>query len=60
MAMALPSAAEVAPLRTQFLAVRNSCEQAVVRTDREREELMAPYTEVQALAVDICETVACF
>lgn len=59
-AMALPSAAEVATLRTQFLAVRNSREQAVVRTDREREELQALYNEAQALAVDICDTVEFF
>jgi len=60
LAMALPSAAEVATLRTQFLTVRNSREQAVVRTDREREELQALYNEAQALAVDICDTVEFF
>jgi len=59
-AMALPSAAEVATLRTQFLAVRNTRELALVKTDREREELMALYTEAQILAVDICDTVEFF
>jgi len=58
--MALPSAAEVATLRTQFLTLRNQREQAVVKTDREREELMALYAEAQALAVDICDTVEFF
>jgi hypothetical protein len=58
--MALPSAAEVATLRTQFLSLRNQREQAVVKTDREREELMALYTEAQILAVDICDTVEFF
>ena len=59
-AMALPSAAEVATLRTQFLAVLNTRELALVKTDREREELMALYTEAQILAVDICDTVEFF
>ena len=58
--MALPSAAEVATLRTQFLAVFHLREQALVKTDREREELMALYTEAQALAVDLCDTVEFF
>ena len=58
--MALPSAAEVAALRTQFLAVFNQRDQALVKTDREREELMALYTEAQVLAVDICDTVEFF
>lgn len=58
--MALPSAAEVATLRTQFLTLRNQREQALVKTDREREELMALYTEGQTLAVDICDTVEFF
>lgn len=58
--MALPSAAEVGAIRTQFLAVFNQRDQAEVTTDREREELMALYTEAQALAVDICDTVEYF
>ena len=58
--MALPSAAEVAALRTQFLTLFNQRDQAVVKTDREREELMALYTEAQILAVDICDTVEFF
>ena len=39
--MSLPSAAEVAALRTQYLAVRGTQHQAVEKTDREREELAA-------------------
>jgi len=58
--MALPSAAEVATLRTQFLTLRNQRDQAAVKTDREREELSAYYTEAQALAVDLCDTVEFF
>ncbi len=58
--MALPSAAEVAALRTQFLTLFNQRDQALVKTDREREELMALYTEAQILAVDICDTVEFF
>lgn len=58
--MALPSAAEVAALRTQFLTLFNQRDLAMVKTDREREELMALYAEAQALAVDICDTVEFF
>ncbi len=58
--MALPSAAEVATLRTQFLALYHQQDQALFKTDREREELMALYPEAQTLAVDICETVEFF
>ena len=58
--MALPSAAEVATLRTQFLTLFNQRDLALVKTDREREELMALYTEAQILAVDICDTVEFF
>lgn len=58
--MALPSASEVAALRTQFLTLFNQRDQALVKTDREREELMALYTEAQILAVDICDTVEFF
>ena len=58
--MALPTAAEVGALRTQFLALHNQRDQALVTTDREREELMALYAEAQALAVDICDTVEYF
>ncbi len=59
-AMTLPSAAEVAALRAQFLAVFSQRDQAVVNTDRQREELMALYAEAQTLAVDICDTVEFF
>ena len=58
--MALPSAAEVSTLRTQFLTLFNQRDLAMVKTDREREELMALYTEAQALAVDLCDTVEFF
>lgn len=60
LAMALPSAAEVGTLRTTFNTLRGQQQQAVVKTDREREESQAVYPESQALAVDICETVEFF
>ncbi|MBI3878258.1 MAG: hypothetical protein HY300_20235 [Verrucomicrobia bacterium] len=59
-AMALPSAAETGTLRTQFTALRNSQQQAVVNTDQQREEEMALYPEAQVLAVDLCDTVEFF
>lgn len=59
-AMALPSAAEVAALRAQFLTLRNQRDQAVLKTEREREEAMALYPEAQVLAVDLCDTVEFF
>lgn len=55
--MTLPSAAEIATTRTAFLTLRNQQTQAVVKTDREREELSALYAPGYALAVDICDTV---
>ncbi|KAF0180162.1 MAG: hypothetical protein FD161_940 [Limisphaerales bacterium] len=58
--MSLPSAAEVAALRTAYLAVRGTQSQAVEKTDREREELAALYNQAYALAVDICESVEFF
>lgn len=51
--MALPAAAEIATLRNQQT-------QALVKTDREREELGALYAQGYALAVDICDTVEFF
>jgi hypothetical protein len=42
-AMSLPSAAEVATLRTQFLTLFNQRDQALVKTDREqRSQLKTP------------------
>ncbi len=58
--MALPAAAEIATLRTAFLTLRNQQTQALVKTDREREELGALYAQGYALAVDICDTVEFF
>lgn len=58
--MALPSAAEVATLSTQFRTLRAQSRQAQTTTDREREEVGALYAEAQALAVDICDTVEFF
>lgn len=58
--MSLPSAAEVAALRTEFNALRAQSQTAQTNTDREREELQAMYAEAQALAVDICDTVEYF
>jgi len=55
--MALPSAAQVAALRDEFVTIHNQVQQAEVNTDREQEELRALYDEAQALAVDICDTV---
>ena len=55
--MALPSAAEVAPLRMAFRAARSQQQQAVAQTDREREELSTLYPAAQALAADLCDTV---
>lgn len=58
--MSLPSAAEVATLRTAYLAVRGTQSQAVEKTDREREELAALHNQAYALAVDIIESVEFF
>ena len=58
--MALPSAAEVDALRTQFSTLGDQSEQAQVHTDKQREELQAIYPEAQTLAVDICDTVEFF
>lgn len=58
--MQLPGAGEVDDLRQQFLGQRSQSDQALVNTDRQREELQALYPEAQALAVDICETVEFF
>jgi hypothetical protein len=58
--MQLPSAGEVDDLRQQFLGLRSQSDQALVNTDRQREELQAVYAEAQALAVDICDTVEFF
>lgn len=59
-AMQLPSADEVDVQRQQFLTLRSQSDQALVNTDRQREELQALYPEAQALAVDICDTVEFF
>jgi hypothetical protein len=59
-AMQLPSADEVDAVRQQFLTLRRQSDQALVQTDREREELQALYPEAQALAVDLCDTVEFF
>ena len=58
--MALPSAAQVGTLLTQFKNLSQQSEQAQVNTDQQREELNALYPEAQALAVDICDTVEFF
>lgn len=58
--MALPAAGEIATIRTAFLALRNQQTQALVKTDREREELGVLYAPGYALAVDICDTVEFF
>ena len=55
--MALPSAAEVAARRDEFVALRNQVQTAEVTTDKEREALGLIYADAQALAVDICDTV---
>lgn len=60
LAMQLPSADEVNAVRQEFLTLRSQSDQALVNTDREREELQAVYAEAQALAVDICDTVEFF
>jgi hypothetical protein len=58
--MALPSAAEVDALRTQFSTQRGQSQQAQAATDQKREVLSALYPQAQALAVDICDTVEFF
>ena len=58
--MALPSAAEVGALVTEFNGERASSQLSQMRTDTQREELQALYPEAQALAVDICDTVEFF
>ncbi len=58
--MALPSAAQVGTLLTQFKNLSYQSEQAQVNTDQQREELNALYPAAQALAVDICDTVEFF
>jgi hypothetical protein len=58
--MALPSAAEVGALRTQFNTLRAQSQSAQATTDRQRDELNAIYPEAQSLAVDICDTVEFF
>ena len=59
-AMALPSAAEVAALRQPFEALRAQSEQALVHTDQQREAVQQIYQPAQVLAVDICDTVEFF
>lgn len=59
-AMALPSAAEVGVLLTQFNTLHSQSEQALVNTDRQRADLNAIYPAAQALAADICDTVEFF
>ncbi len=59
-AMNLPSVEEVNLLLEQFVSSRNQSEQALVNTDTQREELQALYTQAQALAVDIYDTVEFF
>jgi hypothetical protein len=58
--MALPSAADVAALLTQFNTARAASQQAQVYTDQQRKELNALYPDAQALAADICDTVEFF
>ena len=55
--MAMPSAAEVGTLLTEFNTLSNQVQAAEVNTDQQQEELSALYAEAQALAVDICDTV---
>jgi hypothetical protein len=58
--MALPSAAEVAALLTQFRDLDKQSGQAQEYTDKQRGVLNADYPAAQALAVDICDTVEFF
>lgn len=58
--MALPSAAEVGTLLTQFNILNSQNEQAQVSTNKQRGELITDYPAAQALAVDICDTVEFF
>lgn len=59
-AMNLPSAAEVAALKTHFHLLRNQSQAAQMKTDKEGEELKALYQQGHDLAVDICEQVEFF
>jgi len=55
--MALPSAGECGTIFSQFLSALRNNSDAQQNTDTQREQLQALYTEAQALAVDICDTV---
>jgi hypothetical protein len=58
--MSLPSAAEVATQLGLFIAARDASQQALIQTDREREDVAALYPAAQELAVDLCDTVEFF
>lgn len=52
-AMALPSASDVAAILTTFTAARQAAQQAEVNTDQEREDVTNLYAQAQELGVDI-------
>jgi hypothetical protein len=58
--MTLPSAAQVATVLAAFKEARDKSQLAQTKTETEREEAQTIYTEAQALAVDICDTVEFF
>jgi hypothetical protein len=58
--MSLPSAAEVGALLTQFATLGSQSEKVQLNTDNQRKTLNTDYPAVQALAVDICDTVEFF
>ena len=59
-AMALPSAAEVNNVLSEFRMLRSLSGQAQVVTDQKQEVVGGIYPAAQALAVDICDTVEFF
>lgn len=58
--MALPGAAEVDSLLTQFKTLGNQSQAAQLNTDTQRQTLNSDYPAALALAVDICDTVEFF
>jgi len=58
--MAMPAASEVGAQLSAFTTARQSAQQAITKTDRERDDVTALYPTAQALAVDLCETIEFF
>lgn len=59
-AMTNPAAGEIAAQLGVYTSAHNAAQQAVVKTDNEREQAGTLYPEALELAVDICDTVEFF